>query len=280
MNNVIKILIASSCAIAFVGNAAVIKRGGSGDETASASREIHLINDAALNTNNKFDADFYKTGQYQYIDFNPGPDEVYAMADECIYFADIQTIEQNRAHGELPCYWEFEQGETLDVWGFQYMFLSGLPQYEVNWTITNGVQSWLFSSPDTLIDDVGQLFLNSVMPADMLIGEYAVTVEVKQFAPDGFFFYDTGSHDSIREECGPDPTETFAICWINGGKTGSTVRDENGQVVSLPDGSLLVSTSAAQRLVIKAAQAVPAPVSWSLLLLGSLLAICFSRQQR
>ncbi|SNY45708.1 hypothetical protein SAMN06297280_0943 [Arsukibacterium tuosuense] len=121
-----------------------------------------------------------------------GPGEYYISAvpeEDCIVYLDGNTPFEGD-----PCYWQFYQGEMLDLFGYTQSFFADA-QSLLSWTISNGSDSWVFSGADVEVEEGlvlqtrREIYMNAAMPAGLLPGEYTLTASLDITAPDGYVFY-------------------------------------------------------------------------------------------
>jgi hypothetical protein len=124
----------------------------------------------------------------------------------------------NELYTNDPCIWEFEQGEDLFAWGgFSFFFDSTDVNYDVDWYVSNGSQSWVFNgsinTSTSLLDPndpsktiaQGSVLLNTSAPVDLVPGDYSVRVSVALSSDAGSFIYESDNHPSgpysLEEQC-------------------------------------------------------------------------------
>ncbi|KKO47770.1 hypothetical protein VT06_15125 [Arsukibacterium sp. MJ3] len=187
----------------------------------------------------------------------PGEYAISAVPEEdCIVYLDGNTPFE-----DAPCYWQFYQGEPLDLFGYTQSFFAEA-QSLLSWTISNGINSWVFSGVDVAVEEGlsqqtrREMYMNAAMPADLQPGEYTLRASLNITAPESFVFYNIDTFIS-----GPACIPELGGCFRLGNSFGNS----------------WVVTSDLERFVVLPL-AVPEPASLSLF--AMLLLLLFRRTGR
>ena len=174
----------------FLAEAALVRGAGRGSPTATSPQSY------GLNDNSYFTDGYLLAGApaINRVSFTSGDLPLLAVPRDCWLILPFDSFPPPEFWQEDPCYYQFEQGEQLDfesalLWDFPSAFAA-----EFSWTLTQGEQSWVFSSfRDNDFNPA------AAMPADLLPGEYWLTFGSTFYSgPDSDFYY-----RNDRDECFP-----------------------------------------------------------------------------
>ena len=211
MNKIFKILVASSLVVSFVTDAKLIRGSGRGSSTSSTADTYYLIDDIHRNSIG-IDTAYFEAGGFPSAHVSGGIDLAYAAPTDCVDYSIIEDNEDRAAAGvdlleEEPCIWEFNQDESLSLFGAYLIFLADPALIDVSWTISNGAMDWTLAG---YIDNTGTPLLEAPIPFDMAIGDYLATVTITQNSGPDASFYSQNIHDSSIIDC--DDTLIPPVC--------------------------------------------------------------------
>ena len=246
MNRMSQLLLCSALLFSAASQAALIRDGGRGSATSSNRFDYYLIADDQVNA---FGVQYGFTA-LERTSLIAGQIPLFAVPTTC--YVDVTIMPPGFV--DKPCYYQFYQQEQLQFEGFAAAFFAVGMQSELNWNLSgNGFSRDFSGSAGNPL-----LALDTLMPPDLLPGEYQLSLQLKFTANQGYRFYtDTNAH-SDEQLCGEltanDPNSF--ICSHNWYGTDSLTFNANTERVQLLAG---------QRPV-----AVAAPASAGLLLLSVL----------
>jgi hypothetical protein len=171
-----------------VAEAGLVRNAGKGSISISFPTWVVMVPESELVVG-LLREEYYAAGVPQ---ASRGPGEYYISAvpeEDCIVYLDGNTPFEDD-----PCYWEFYQGEPLDLFGYTQSFFAEA-QSLLSWTISNGTESWVFSGDDVSVEDGlawqtrREIYMNAAMPTGLMPGEYSLTASLDMTAPEGFVFY-------------------------------------------------------------------------------------------
>ena len=231
----------------FSTHAGLIRGAGKGVETSSNSTSYYRISDSFYIDGLGVDIGFSGSRS----SFVAGVYPLTAVPQGCKYYASYDVLE---FFTDDPCYYQFEQGERLLLEGFMQAYVPDAADFAIEWNIVQGANSWLFSGADTRHD--GEMFyLDALMPATMLPGEFSVELSITQFAGDGFSFYldsDVHNDDLNCDNVNKDDPDSFACAY-------GWSRSQSITFNSPTERLLILATPPAS---------IPAPASIGLFMLG------------
>ncbi|GAB5379583.1 MAG: hypothetical protein Alis3KO_29790 [Aliiglaciecola sp.] len=171
--------------------AELVRGGGRGSRTNSAAEEFFLVNNIYAN---QFGMNFdYQAINYDSLQsgvFNAGaaPRDCYQTYD----FDDPFFVDE-------PCYYQFIQGDRLQLFGFTSVFFPDVAAVEATWTISQGQNRWMFTGDSSFSDTM----LDVMMPDELMPGEYQVSLDYTFFSgPNNTFFYNSDNHNDFPNSCG------------------------------------------------------------------------------
>ncbi|MDP5131404.1 MAG: hypothetical protein NWQ54_11010 [Paraglaciecola sp.] len=254
MYKICKGLIISSLLISFIADAGLIRGAGRGGITVSFGTIDLLVPTSEINEFGLLNWDYYSNINpavpYDSVYVPPGYPMAMAVPDFCFV-----SLGSGQPFEDDPCYWQFNEGERLEVIGSTVSFFS-LAIQNITWRIFESdadpfIDAPLFEFDNRFssVENTGdrsqrrQLYLDAAMPEDLAPGEYQVQVAVTQTAPLGYTFY---AADAIfyDEACFGEPENI--ICSRLGSVSGNTfVRSgiDRMVVVSEPGIVLIILTA-------------------------------------
>lgn len=254
MKQLVYILILVS--ISSLANSAHLLRGGRGALSNNSATFVGLIPETELVDGLLRSSYALNLNSSHRASMADGSERIYTVPSQCftLFFSDFELFEYESENE--ACEWHFNEGEHLHMHGFMDHYIAASVDQAITWTIFNedGYEKE-FTSPDvSLVDELGiEILLHVDPPADLLVGEYQMTAQSSQFAPNGFVFYE---YFFNNEELCFDNDPIFGNeCYVDGGILG--------------DGSEFINTSAASKLSILAVP-VSAPLSSGFLAFGML----------
>jgi hypothetical protein len=268
MYKIFKILIISCLFFSFIADAGLIRTVGRGTVSNNSATIVLLVPETQISTNSNYlFYDYYtQFGHDAEVVMESGSERIYTVPDYCYTFVGDQS---QLANYNEPCYWQFAQGEQLQMFGFlDHLFDDTIK--ETFWQITSATFEQSYFSPEVSTvarnDSTTQadIYLDTAMPANMIAGEYEVFANFKQMAPTGYVFYQYAWVDS-QQICGQVSADPNDIeCWLPGQVLGSTF-DNN---------------SVATRLVITAVNQVNSPPTIFLSLMTMFVLFRLRRQRQ
>jgi hypothetical protein len=214
----------------FIADAGLIRGAGRGGVTVSFGTIDLLVPTSEINEFGLLNWDYYSNPDpslpYDVAGVPPGYPMAMAVPDFCFV-----SLGSNEPFEDDPCYWQFFEGERLEVTGSTVTFFS-LAIHNITWQIfESDANPYLdtpifeFDNSFSSIENTGdrtqrrQLYLDAAMPKDLAPGEYQVQMSMTQTAPVGYTFYSADSFFT-EEACFGDPQNI--ICSRLGGVSGNT----------------------------------------------------------
>jgi hypothetical protein len=254
MNRIFKVLIVSCLFASFIADAVLIRGAGRGGVTVSFGSIDLLVPTSEINEFGLLNWDYFANPDpslpYDGVYVPPGYPMAMAVPDFCFV-----SLGSGQPFEDEPCYWQFSEGERLEVTGSTVSFFS-LAIQNITWQIFERDANPYFDTPIyefdnsfSSIENTGdrsqrrQVYLDAAMPKDLAPGEYQVQISMTQTAPVGYTFYGA---DAIftQEACFGDPQNI--ICSRLGGVSGNTFfRSGIDRMVVVSEPSLAVIMLAA-----------------------------------
>lgn len=249
MKILLKILILGSLVVSFIADAGLIRGAGRGGITVSFGSIDLLVPTSEINEFGLLNWDYYSivdpSVPYDSVYVPPGYPMAMAVPDFCFV-----SLGSGEPFEDDPCYWQFSEGERLEVTGSTVSFFS-LAIQNITWQIFESDANPYFDTPIyefdnsfSSVENTGdrsqrrQVYLDAAMPKDLAPGEYQVQISMTQTAPVGYTFYGA---DAIftQEACFGEPQNI--ICSRLGGVSGKTFfRSGIDRMVVVSEPSLVI----------------------------------------
>lgn len=246
MQRWLKLMVTGCLLCSFVAESAIIRNGGRGSETSTSPNSYYLIDDGLLTTHpltGELVIEGYSassvlsssprksttSGKYKLLVV---PFDGCATEYDFGFYYGVPPEFQPNFGG---CEWQFSEDERLFVYGDFPMFLPGAFAYDIKFTISdNAGTQWVLDGADTYVDNVGgaplpdggysnqgMVFLDAQRPADLVAGEYTISVSVTMFSgPNSSFhhYYDENSGYQVACEDVADPSGAMQeFCFVASG---------------------------------------------------------------
>lgn len=190
MNRMPQLLLYSALFFSAASQAALIRDGGRGSATSSNRFEYYLIADNQVNA---FGVQYGFTA-LDSTSLIAGQIPLFAVPTNC--YVDVTFMPPDFV--DQPCYYQFYQQDQLQFEGFAAAFFAVGIQSELIWNLAGNGFSRDFSG----VAGNSLLLLDTLMPPDLLPGEYQLSLQLKFTANQGYRFYTDSNAHSDEQLCG------------------------------------------------------------------------------
>lgn len=182
--------------------ARLIRTSGRGTFSGSAATEFFLIDDSFLNAlgiADNFNALEYSSLTAGFFSGGATPQDCYRVFSS----AEEREFEEHfNGYVEEPCSYEFTYGETLRLDGWIFDVFSLASMASINWRISGMGNSWDFIGMQTAPNS-NELFLETLMPSDLLPGHYTVSLSMTFYSgASATFAINDDIHNDFPTNCG------------------------------------------------------------------------------
>jgi hypothetical protein len=232
MRILLSLFIFSFLFVAVFADAALIRRGGRATISNNSATILLMVPEDQVvgsdSSNLKLPNDM-SIPSANSVTMEAGTERIYTTDNSCFTLVgNSRQLDTFNASNQL-CYWEFSQGEALNMFGFMDHYIPGALSHSVTWEIASPTYSKTFSGPSSTIGNnpssssiVRDIFLNADAPDDLVPGTYEVFATSVQTAIDGYVFFEYAWVNIFGINCdinnGPG-TEPFCLL---GGKSFGT----------------------------------------------------------
>jgi hypothetical protein len=212
----------------------LLRGAGRGSNKDSDATQYYLVNNSQINQFGLKDS--FTSIENQSL--QSGTFEAGSTPYDCYVYDSF--ADDGGPFVDEPCSYEFYQDEPLQFDGFSSVFFANAADIMATWHITQGQNSWSYEG----VINHGNAILDILMPAELSIGDYMVSLDVSFHAGDGFSFFSKNVHDTFPDSCGeliPGDEDSFT-CSYSGDISSTLSFSSPAELMRILPGTRAIAT--------------------------------------